>query len=139
MVLNDESIRDYADTLIAQVRASDAELAARLDYSERSVWALESLFRASDPRFQSPDTPAHAREMTIFYGGCYLGETLSRCLGGVWRFADDWAESSLVFAHGDGGIQLYPFQKAFRRVHDGPTGNDFVDYLEGLKTRLAES
>ena len=138
MTLNDANIRDYADSLRAQVRAGDEEMAARLDFSERSVWALEALMRGSDERFADPATPETAKELTVFYAGCYLGETLSRCLGGVWRFdADNYAQSSLVFPLGDGGLQIFPFVKLQKRVTDGVKENDLVDYFEGLQTQLA--
>jgi hypothetical protein len=136
MKLDDNNVREYAESLVAQVRAGDEEMASRLDFSERSVWALEALVRSSDEKFADPTTPDHARELTVFYAGCYLGETLSRNLSGVWRFDDDYAQSSLVFPFGDGGLQVFPFQKLIKRVTDGAKGNDLVDYFEGLKTQL---
>jgi hypothetical protein len=136
MQLTEENVRDYAESLVAQVRAGDAEMASRLDFTERSVWALEALFRASDERLSAPDTPDRARELTLFYGGCYLGETLAQTLGGTWRFTDDWVDTSLVFPYGEGGLQVFPFQKLVRRMNDGARGNDLVDYYEGLKNHL---
>ena len=139
MKLFENNIREYAQSLVKQVQAGDTEMASRLDFSERSIWALEALCRASDERFLAQDTPDRGRELTIFYGGCYLGETLAQNFGGTWRFVDDWTESSLVFPDGEGGLQVFPFQKLIKRVIDGPKGNDLVDYFEGLQKRLAGS
>jgi hypothetical protein len=61
---------------------------------------------------------------------------LARNLSGVWRFDDDYAQSSLVFPFGDGGLQVFPFQKLIKRVMDGAKGNDLVDYFEGLQKQL---
>ena len=137
MKLDERNVRDYAASLVAQVRAGDAEMASRLDFSERSVWALEALIRLSDEKFADLTTPKQAIELTVFYGGCYLGETLTRILGGVWRFEEDYAQASVVFPYGDGGLQVFPFQKLIKRVTDGVKGNDLVDYFEGLKAQLS--
>ncbi len=137
MKLDDNNVRDYAESLVAQVRAGDAEMASRLDFSERSAWALEALIRLSDPKFADPATPERATELTVFYAGCYLGETMARVLGGTWRFTDDYTESSVVFPYGDGGLQVFPFQKLIKRVTDGVKGNDLVDYFEGLRKQIA--
>ncbi|MBC8139371.1 MAG: hypothetical protein H8F28_26135 [Fibrella sp.] len=137
MKLDEINVREYAESLVAQVRAGDEEMASRLDFSERSVWALEALIRLSDEKFADPATPAAGKELTVFYAGCYLGETLSRNLSGVWRFADDYTQSSVVFPFGDGGLQVFPFQKLIKRVTDGVKGNDLVDYFEGLQKQLA--
>lgn len=136
MKLDENNVREYAESLVAQVRAGDEEMASRLDFSERSVWALEALVRLSDEKFADPATPDRGKELTVFYAGCYLGETLVRNLSGVWRFDDDYAQSSIVFPFGEGGLQVFPFQKLIKRVTDGVKGNDLVDYFEGLKTQL---
>lgn len=139
MTLDDNNIREYAQSLVAQVRAGDEAMAARLDFGERSVWALEALLRLSDERFADPATPEAGKDLTIFYAGCYLGETMARCLGGTWRFAENPLESSVVFPHGDGGLQVFPFAKLIKRVTDGAKGNDLVDYFEGLAKTLNAS
>lgn len=136
MRLDENNVRDYAESLVVQVRAGDAEMASRLDFGERSVWALEALMRLSDEKFADAATPEKGKELTVFYAGCYLGETLSRNLSGVWRFDDDYRQSSLVFPYGEGGLQVFPFQKLIKRVTDGAKGNDLVDYFEGLKQQL---
>ena len=136
MKLDESNIRDYAASLVAQVGASNKEMASRLDFSERSIWALEALIRASDEQFGHPEISKQATELTVFYGGCYLGETLARTLGGVWRFADDYAESSVVFSLGEGGLQVFPFQKLMKRVSNGAQGNDLVNYLEDIQAKL---
>lgn len=136
MKLDDNNVRDYAETLVTQVRAGDDEMAARLDFGERSVWALEALIRLSDEKFADPATPEQGKELTVFYAGCYLGETLARNLAGVWRFADDYKQSSVVFPFGEGGLQIFPFEKLIKRIKDGAKGNDLVDYFEGLQKQL---
>lgn len=137
MKLDEQNVREYAESLVAQVRAGDEEMASRLDFSERSVWALEALIRLSDEKFADAATPKQAIELTVFYAGCYLGETMTHILGGVWRFDDDYAQSSVVFPYGDGGLQVFPFQKLIKRVTDGVKGNDLVDYFEGLKAQIS--
>ncbi len=136
MKLDENNVRDYAESLVAQVRAGDPEMASRLDFSERSVWALEALIRLSDEKFADPATPERGKELTVFYAGSYLGEILARNLAGVWRFDDDFRQSSVVFPFGEGGLQVFPFQKLIKRVTDGVKGNDLVDYFEGLQKQL---
>ena len=133
MTLNDDNVADYADTLVLQVRGGGQTL----DYSEESVAVLESLLRVSDELLLGPDFPEAQRNLVVFYNGCYLGEVMSRNLGGAWRFAENWFESSLVFPFRDGGIQVHPFQKLHRRVTEGPANSDLVDYYAGLKAKLA--
>ena len=135
MTLSQNNIREYAETLVAQVRAGDPEMASRLDFAPRSVWALEALLRLSDETFADLATPEAHKNLTVFYAGCYLGETLAR-LGGTWRFADDFAESSVVFPHGEGGLQVFPFAKLIKRVTDGAKDNDLIDYWDGLQKQL---
>jgi hypothetical protein len=86
-----------------------------------------------------PAFPDNQRNLVVFYNGCYLGEIISRQLGGTWRFADNWFESSLVIPYGsDGGLQVFPFQKVYRRVTEGPDENDLVAYYDGMKRKLVE-
>jgi hypothetical protein len=134
--LTEDNVADYADTLVLQVRAGGHAL----DYSEASLGTLESLLRASDAQFQSPDFPEAQRNLVVFYDGCYLGEVMARNLGGTWRFDEaDWAASTLIFPYEDGGLQVFPFQKLHRRVTEGPDKNDLVAYYEGLKAKLADA
>ena len=69
MKLDANNIREYAESLVAQVRAGDSEMAARLDFGERSVWALEALLRLSDDKFADPTTPEAGKDLTIFLRG----------------------------------------------------------------------
>jgi hypothetical protein len=134
--LTEDNIADYADTLVLQVRTGGHAL----DYSEASVATLEALLSSSDPQMQAPDFPEGQRNLVVFYNGCYLGEVMARNLGGAWRFDEgDWATSSLVFPYGDGGLQVFPFRKLYRRVTEGPAENDLVAYYAGLKEKLADA
>jgi hypothetical protein len=110
-----------------------------LDYSEASVATLEELLRNSDAQFQDPNFPDEQRNLVVFYNGCYLGETMARTLNGVWRFEENWADSSVIFRVGDGGIQVHPFLKVWMRVTEGTREHDLVAYYEGLKERLADA
>ena len=133
MRLDAANVADYAQTLVLQVRAGGRDL----DFSEESVQTVEELLRVSDELFALPDFPDNQRNLVVFYNGCYLGEVMARSLGGVWRFEPNWFDSSLVFAYGEGGLQVFPFQKVYRRVTEG-TGHDLVAYYRGLKDKLAE-
>ena len=134
MRLTDDNIGDYAETLVLQAKGSGRIL----DYSEQSVALLEGLFRISDELLQAENFPDTQRNLVVFYNGCYLGEVIARTLGGFWRFdEDDWANSSILFAYGGGGLQVYPFHKLLRRVIDGPEDNDLVQYYDGLKAKLS--
>ena len=134
MRLTDDNIGDYAETLILQAKGSGRTL----DYSSESVALLEGLFRVSDELLQGENFPEAQRNLVVFYNGCYLGEVIARTLGGVWRFDDtDWANSSLIFAYGGGGLQVFPFHKLLRRVLDGPQDNDLLTYYDGLAAKLA--
>jgi hypothetical protein len=136
MRLTEDNIADYADTLVLQVRAGGHTL----DYSEASVATLEAMLSASDAQMQAPDFPEGQRSLVVFYNGCYLGEVMARNLAGVWRFDEaDWANSSLVFPYRDGGLQVHPFRKLYRRVTEGPAENDLVAYYAGLKEKLEDA
>lgn len=132
MRLSDDTIGDYAETLVLQVRGGGRDL----DYSEASVGVVEELLRVSDPLLRLETFPDAQRNLVVFYNGCYLGEVMSRQLGGVWRFEENWFDSSLVFAYGDGGLQARPFQKVHRRITERPEENDLTAYYDELKARL---
>ena len=133
MTLDATNVVDYARTLVLQVRGGGREL----DFSEESVTTVEELLRVSDELFALPEFPDNQRNLVVFYNGCYLGEVMARSLGGVWRFEPNWYDASLVFAYGEGGLQVFPFQKVYRRVTEGPA-HDLVAYYQGLKNKLAE-
>lgn len=136
MRLTEDNIGDYAETWVKMAQAKGTEL----DYSEDSIAVLEDLLRASDPLLQTPEFPDDQRNLLVFYHGCYLGEVMARHLNGVWNFdPQNWADSTMVFTYGPGGIQIFPFLKLWLRVTEGPTDNDLVTYYEGLKERLGES
>jgi hypothetical protein len=132
VTLDETNVADYAETLVLQVRNGGRAL----DYSETSVATVEELLRASDALFRLPQFPDTQRNLVVFYNGCYLGEVMARRLGGVWRFAPNWFDASLVFPYGDGGLQVFPFQKLHRRVTAGPDAHDLVGYYTGLRQRL---
>ena len=132
MTLTDDNIAGYADTLVLQVRGGGREL----DYSPESVEVLEELLRVSDTLLQGESFPDTQRNLVVFYNGCYLGQVMARHLAGVWQFAPNWFDSSLIFPFGEGGLQVFPFQKVYRRIVEGPHGNNLADYFEGLRERL---
>lgn len=133
MTLDETNVADYARTLVLQVRGGGRAL----DYSEASVQTVEELLRVSDALLQAENFPEMQRNLIVFYNGCYLGEVMARNLAGVWRFAPNWYDTSLVFPYGDGGLQVFPFQKLYRRVTEGAE-HDLVAYYEGLKEKLDE-
>ena len=133
MTLTEDNVADYADTLVLQAR----DRAIDLDYSQASVDRLEDLFGLSDDLLRGENFPEAQRNLVIFYGGCYLGETLSRCFNGVWRFEPNWYDSTLVFQTATGGLQLRPFHKVFQRVTGEIDDNRLISYRDGLKQQLA--
>lgn len=134
MKLDETNVALYADTLVLQVKGGGREL----DYSEASVATVEELLRLSDELLAGPNFPDAQRNLTAFYNGCYLGEVMHRNLGGTWRFEPNWFDASLVFPFGEGGLQVFPFQKVYRRLTDGPNVHDLVAYYDGIKVKLAE-
>ena len=132
MRLTPDNIADYAETLILQAAGGGRIL----DYSPESMAVLEELIRVSDELLLADDFPERQRNLLIFYNGCYLGETMARTLGGVWRFEEIWYDSSLIFARGDEGIEARPFAKMHRRVTEGPSDHDLVSYYIQLKDLL---
>jgi len=134
MNLTEDNVKEYADTLVLQVRGGGRAL----DYSEESIAVLEGLLRVSDELLLDTENPIPdtQRNLVVFYNGCYLGEVMARQLVGIWRFTENWYDASLVFPYGGGGLQVHPFQKLFRRVTEGPAENDLVSYYDGLKARL---
>ncbi|GAB4460395.1 MAG: hypothetical protein OHK0029_24320 [Armatimonadaceae bacterium] len=134
MTLTEDNVADYADTLVRQMRAQEVPL----DYSPESVAALERLIAESDSQTRTPDFPEAQRNLLVFYNGCYLGEVMARNLGGVWRFdPQNWADSTLVFPYGEGGLQVFPFLKLWLRLTEGPDENNLVAYYRGLEEKLA--
>lgn len=135
MRLDAGNVADYAQTLVLQVQGGGRDL----DYSEASLSVVEDLLRLSDAQLQQPDFPPMQRNLVVFYNGCYLGEVMARTQGGVWSFAPNWFDASLVFPRGDGGgLQVFPFQKVYRRLTEGPEHHDLIGYYRGLKEKLAE-
>lgn len=128
MRLNADNVADYARTLTLQTRGGGVDL----DFSADSIPLLETLFRNSDPLLSMPQLPERQRDLLVFYAGCYLGETLVRNLGGVWRFDDNWYESVVEVAAGEKRVEVRPFQKIYRRVTEGPEGNDLSAYVGEL-------
>jgi hypothetical protein len=93
MKLSLDNIKDYADTLVLQVRGGGREL----DYSEASIQTLEELLQVSDDLMRGENFPDAQRNLIVFYNGCYLGQVLSDNLIGVWRFDENWYDSTIVF------------------------------------------
>ena len=116
MRLTEANVTDYADTLVIQARNAGLQL----DYSEDSIIHLERYFRISDDLLQLESLPEEQRSLIVFYGGCYLGEVMCRHTEGTWNFEDNWFDSKIVFPTRQGGIQIEPFQKMYRRVKEGP-------------------
>lgn len=134
MTLDETNVADYADTLVLQVKGGGREL----DYSEASVTVLEELLCVSDPLLTGGNFPDAQRNIVAFYNGCYLGEVIARNLGGAWRFEENWFDASLVVPFGEGGLQVFPFQKVYRRLTEGADGHDLARYYEGVRAKLAE-
>jgi hypothetical protein len=135
MELTSDNIGDYAETFVRQMK----QKGVLLDYSEESLAFLEELTAQSDTELRLASLPEAHRNLLVFYHGCYLGEVMARNLGGVWRFdAANWADSSLVFAYGSGGIQVFPFLKFWQRITETPQDHNLVTYYQGLKAKLAE-
>ncbi len=132
MELSLDNIKDYADTLVLQVRGGGRTL----DYSEESIQTLEELLGVSDELMRGENFPDAQRNLIVFYNGCYLGEVMSRNLIGVWRFDENWYDSTIVFPYRGGGIQIHPFHKLFRRVTEPPEDNNLAAYYQGLKERI---
>lgn len=136
MNLTAENVGAYADTLVLQVRGGGREL----DYSEASIAVVEELLAVSDELFRGENFPEMQRNLVTFYNGCYVGEVMARNLAGTWRFTENWFDASLVFAFGgDGGLQVFPFQKILRRINEGTGEQNLVAYYDGLKRKLAEA
>ena len=132
MVLTESNVADYADTLVLQVRGGGRVL----DYSEESVATQEELIAVSDELLALPDFPETQRNLLLFYNGCYLGEVIARNFGGVWSFAENWFDASLICRTRTGGLQVFPFQKIDKRISDGADANFLPEYLRELKTQL---
>ena len=134
MTLDETNVRAYADTLVLQVKGSGRTL----DYTDASIAVLEELLRVSDPLISAENFPDAQRNIVAFYNGCYLGEVIARNLGGAWRFSPNWFDASLVLPFGDGGLQVFPFQKVYRRLTEGHETHDLASFYEGIRAKLAE-
>jgi len=111
MKLDIGNIRPYADTLVRQTRPGGIAL----DYSLSSLTLLEGLIDGSEERLRADSAHESERNLTIFYSGCYLGETLVEAMGGEWNFAEPWWDSVVVHD----GVRISPFELVRRRIDEG--------------------
>ncbi len=118
MKLDIGNIRPYADTLVVQTRPGGIAL----DYSSSSLALLEGLIDGSEERLRADSANESARNLTIFYAGCYLGETLVEAMGGEWDFADPWWDSVVVHD----GVRIRPFDLVQRRIDEGRDAVSFA-------------
>ena len=126
MKLDHETVGLYAETLVRQAAASNL----LLDYSQASLGTLDGLLAGSDDHYaQLPDAP---RELVIFYAGCYVGEVIVRTLDGLWQFAPEWQDSTVVVPRASAGVEVRPFEKLSRRLAEGEAGNRLTEYLQGI-------
>jgi branched-chain amino acid transport system ATP-binding protein len=136
MTLNDDNIADYADTLVLQVRGGEQE--HELDYSEASVSAIEGLLRVSDELFRLPAFPDNQRNLVVFYNGCYLGEVISRQLGGTVALRRQLVRVVARHPLWCGRLAGVPSFKSLPARDRGTDENDLVAYYDGMKRKLAE-
>ncbi|MFM7322771.1 MAG: hypothetical protein ACKO5K_14795 [Armatimonadota bacterium] len=111
MRLDTDNIRLYADTLVRQTAAGGIAL----DYTAASLAVLEALIEGSAERLSLDAASETERNLTIFYAGCYLGETLAAESGGRWEFAQEWWESVVAVNR----VRLNPFELVRRRIDEG--------------------
>ncbi|WP_395088918.1 DUF6278 family protein [Armatimonas sp.] len=131
MTLTADNVGLYAETLVRQAVTAGYSL----DYSAESLTTLDTLLAGSDPLYDlSSETQ---RSLVIFYVGCYLGEVMVRTLGGQWRLSDPWAESCVLIARAQAGIEIRPFEKLSRRLLEGEDGNRLAAYYQGIMELLA--
>jgi Family of unknown function (DUF6278) len=132
MTLDNETVGLYAETLVRQAAASGL----LLDYSQASLGTLDGLLAGSDEHYAQ--LPENQRELVVFYAGCYVGEVIVRTLDGLWQFAPDWQEVTVVVARATGGVEVRPFEKLSRRLAEGESSNRLTEYLQGILELLPD-
>jgi Family of unknown function (DUF6278) len=130
MTLTADTVGLYAETLVRQAASGGLVL----DYTEASLATLDALLSGSDPAYAT--TNPSQRDLVIFYAGCYLGEVLVRSHGAHWHFAEDWSEARVRLIAPQGGLELRPFEKLYRRLTEGAEGNRLTDYYQGIAEAL---
>jgi hypothetical protein len=98
----------------------------RADFSPGSLWEIERFFDEHAPSGRARPGGLLAENLgsRIFALGSYVGEVLRRSLGGEWvgDDADAAAEINLTLLFPDGG-QIWPVQRAMKRLKNGPEDN----------------
>ncbi len=109
-------MRAYAGEAVAEAERHHGR---RLDYTERSVDALEAVLEAL-----APPPEADREWLTMLWGG-YFGELLVRLYDGAWRMTEYPSRDPLeppmsVPTVEIRGSRLYPLIKVHRRLTMGP-------------------
>jgi hypothetical protein len=116
----------YAEQAVKAALGFDA----RLDYSENSLMALESLLEKVSSSGQ-PDDAAEACKMW----GSYLGEVVRRRFGGEWSIETYPGKDFATLTLSVGGAKLFPTMKIHRRLTRGSDDNLWTFY-KMVKDRL---
>lgn len=121
--LSADVVRRRAELFVEVMRAIEPGL--RLDYSTHSVAALEGFVAGT---FDPPGSVEIGPNLPVDMG-CYLGETITRSLGG------SWSQETPGQIDDVGEIRaLWPVQKAFKRFQQG-SEHDLARYLAQIVER----
>lgn len=122
-----ENAPELAQKLVETVAKLDG---ITLDYSVESLQAVDSRILA----FRDQGATSKQMPETLFMFGCYLGEVLTRRLGGKWFAPNEQAAGLAVLAvELDIGLHVNPIGKVFKLLENGAE-----DSTAWLYTVLAE-
>lgn len=127
---NHESVTAMAGAYAEQAVETAREFSARLDYSEQSVMALETILArlAAEPLAQD------VAEVCKMWGS-YLGEVVRRRFGGEWTIETYPGKQFATLTLNVAGNKLFPTMKIHRRLTQGRDDNVWSFYRM-VKARL---
>lgn len=116
----------YAQQAVTTARTLDT----RLDFSEESIVALETILDRV-PRSPESDELSEACKMW----GCYLGEVVRRRFGGDWSIETYPGKQFATLTLSVNGSKLFPSLKIHHRLTGGEADN-LWSFYKMIKARL---
>lgn len=119
------SLRGYIRQAVKRGRA----MGVQLDFSEASVQALEGMLENLHREMALPSEEQIRSEALTF--GCYLGEAMLRGGLAAKGYAWDLTEGEPIL-NKEGGWQMAPVSKVYKRLLNGAEDNVYSFYTVGL-------
>ena len=130
-----QSIADMMQSYAGRaVQTAHDSFGFELDYSERSIEALETILASVSGSLNLLENDK-VEEQVKLWGG-YLGEVVRRQWNGAWDLIQYPGSAAAVPTLLISGSQLYPLLKVYRRLTMGD-GENIWKFYEQIRNRLA--